>query len=800
MIQKIEQLISIGKFRNFNSSGDVSFKKLTLIYAVNGGGKTTLSSVLRSLTKNDPVLIQRRISTNATIPQVAHILERKPTGDIHHHFNGMVWTSYLSCIEVFDVHFVHENIYSGFEFNDEHRKHLHEFVIGAQGVVIQNQINQNKAQKTASRQAQTDLSNQIIAAVGNSLTDGMIPSFLSISPSLAVDIDTRIQTAAIALSHAQANAVIQTLSTPTSLSRITHRLDLTGFTSDLQSSSAILQDAALNSLFENHCRQLTTNGIANPENWLRVGFQYVTHKLSPAQVPSPLMCPFCNQPINTTLDVIKAYTLKFNEAFNNLVARLQVYVDSLRTFNIESILIGFNSVLTQNTERVVAWTQFLPNTVQSPSLDIDQLSTILRSATQAISTSIVTKQQNPTQAVSTSEIVAFSNAIAEINRTIDSYNSDVQQYNVAINLAKSQIQSLDQAQAELEQLTRTKLRFDPSMTSLCNQLSAERQRLNALENAYPDLVRQQETAASAFFASYKNRVNYYLDTIFKTPFRIEDVVHIPPVGRANYSKLGYKLTIDGQDISFDLNATNGVKECLSEGDRSTLALALFLSKLDIDPDLNDKIIIFDDPLSSFDTNRRIYTISQIQQLLQRISQVIILSHNEFFLAELAKGVAAGEKKYLQIEEDFVAKAAHIAPLDLDTLVENEYFKQIKELDDFRHHPDISKREHIIGLLRTILEAHLRFKFYRHFAALPKEQQTLGRLIDALDQQSIPFRDNANRIDVLAKMRIINGISCRPHHGEPIPDMGILPFNSTSISLPQLDGLITDEFELLDRML
>ena len=121
-------------------------KKIALIYGDNGGGKTTLTAILRSLTQNKPEIIIRRKSTNQTTQQAAQIIQRIASGDIHHTFNpSSGWTSPLSDLEIFDIHFVNENIYSGFEFNDEHKKHLHQFVIGAQGVSIQQQIEKEQS-------------------------------------------------------------------------------------------------------------------------------------------------------------------------------------------------------------------------------------------------------------------------------------------------------------------------------------------------------------------------------------------------------------------------------------------------------------------------------------------------------------------------------------------------------------------------------------------------------------------------------------------------------------------------------
>src|SRR4030095_7396986 len=146
MINKVERLTSIGKFRNYNATGQVNFHKLTLIYGDNGGGKTTLTSVFRSLTTNKPEIVRSRISTNNTAPQAAQITQTG-TPNIFHTFGAAGWTTPFADIEIFDIHFVNDNIYSGFDFNDEHKKQLHQFVIGAQGIAIQNQIEQNKAAK-----------------------------------------------------------------------------------------------------------------------------------------------------------------------------------------------------------------------------------------------------------------------------------------------------------------------------------------------------------------------------------------------------------------------------------------------------------------------------------------------------------------------------------------------------------------------------------------------------------------------------------------------------------------------------
>jgi wobble nucleotide-excising tRNase len=803
MIQKIEKLISIGKFRNYQASGDVAFKKLTLFYGDNGGGKTTLTAIIRSLTQNKPELIRRRKSTNQTIAQTAQIIERNQSGDTYHTYNATTgWNSPLPDIEIFDIHFVNENIYSGFDFNDEHKKQLHQFVIGAVGVAIQQQIEQNKIAKAASRQIQATLVQQIIQQVGSNLTTELIPAFLTIPATQANNIDQLIATAEAALISANANSIIQTLQPLSQLSPIISGIDFPTLLTDLQTTSQAIQDTTLRTLFATHCQDLLDNNIDGPENWLKTGYAYLESKQENLTDESPayLLCPFCQQSLSNNIDIIKAYTIQFNDEFNSLVQRIQAHLISLQSFNLETAIQGLNNINQINSGRITSWSVHLPNTVTSPNFNIINDEGILRTEFQSLLTAVQLKLQNPSVAGTTTSASVFQSSLQTINANINNYNQSVTAYNGEITTFRTGIQTIAQAQLEVDRLKRIKKRFDAAVLPLCNQLITEKQTLRGLETDYTQLSQQQQAAATTFFTSYKNRINHYLGSVFKTLFRIDDVVHVPPQGRATHSKIGYKLTIDGQDISFDPSQQYSAKDCLSEGDKSTIALAFFLSKLDIDTGIANKILVFDDPLSSFDSNRRMYTVQIIKDLFPNIKQVIVLSHNEFFLYELSKGFAGGDKKTLRFTEDFIAKASVIEPLILESMVENDYFKHIKELENFLQHPDLNKKEIVLGWLRNVLESHIRFKFYRQLSGLTANNQTFGNLITTLISQGVVFRDNANHAAIISKLNLINGISCKPHHGEPIPDYTSLGANPNTMNVTELANFVIDTLDLIDNRL
>lgn len=796
MINKVERLISVGKFRNYNTAGQVNFRKMTLIYGDNGGGKTTLTSVFRSLTTNNPEIVRSRISTNHTAPQAAQI-SQTGTPNIFHTFGTAGWTTPFADIEIFDIHFVNDNIYSGFDFNDEHKKQLHQFVIGAQGIAIQNQIEQNKAAKVISKQSITNIEQQLIQQVGNNLTADLITSFLAIPATQANGIDQQITTAEAALASANANTIIQTLQPLTPLNRIISGIDFTSLITDLQTTSQAIQNAALETLFSNHCQDLTDNGLDGPENWLQKGFAFVESKQA---INEPtISCPFCKQTIDSNVEILNAYINKFNADFNALVLRLQSHLTSLQNFNLETAIQAINNINQINSGRVTSWATHLSNTVLPPTFNIIADETILRAEFQSLIASLQQKIQNPTVAVATATATVFQSSGQTINTNIDNYNQSLTAYNTAITTFRAGIQTAANAQLAVDRLKRIKKRYETPIVTLCTQLSAEKQTLRGLETAYTSLSQQQQTAAATFFSSYQTRINHYLGNVFKTHFRIDDVVHVAPAGRATHSKIAYKLTIDGKDISFVPNQPFNAKECLSEGDKSTIALAFFLSKLDIDPNRQDKILIFDDPLSSLDTNRRTYTIGIIRTLFQQLKQVVVLSHNEYFLHEIGKDIGAALKCTLRIKEDFVAKASKLELCDLEELVKIEYFKHIEALEAFRSNPNHAFKDTILGWLRNVLEAHLRFKFYKEVRTLPG-QQTFGRLITFLDTLPVVFRDNANRATIISTLHLINGVSWKPHHGDPTPNYTTLGMNPNTITAPELDNLIQDTLNLIEVQL
>ena len=256
------------------------------------------------------------------------------------------------------------------------------FVIGAQGIALQNQIEQNKTAKATSRQNQTAIELDLIQQVGNNLTTGIITNFLAIPVTQATGIDQQITTAKAALTSANANSTIQTLQILSSLSKINSGIDFPSLIVDLQTTSQAIQNATLKTLFSNHCQDLSVNSVDGPEIWLQKGFAYIESK-NAANTPT-LTCPFCNQTIDNTIEIIRAYAGQFNVGFNSLVQRLEAHFISLQNFNLEAAIQAVNNINQINTGRITSWTTHLPDTVQPPIFNIITDEGILKTEFQSL--------------------------------------------------------------------------------------------------------------------------------------------------------------------------------------------------------------------------------------------------------------------------------------------------------------------------------------------------------------------------------------------------------------------------------
>jgi wobble nucleotide-excising tRNase len=150
---------------------------------------------------------------------------------------------------------------------------------------------------------------------------------------------------------------------------------------------------------------------------------------------------------------------------------------------------------------------------------------------------------------------------------------------------------------------------------------------------------------------------------------------------------------------------------LSSGDRNSLALAFFFATLRDDPNLGDKIVIIDDPVSTLDEHRTLSTAQEIRRLGNQAKQVIVLSHSRSFLCSIWAGADHSNCASLQIVRDVSNSKIIDWNVNKDSYTEHD--RLFRLLDAYINGEHVNTRDVAIAI-RPFLEGFLRVRCPKFF--------------------------------------------------------------------------------------
>jgi wobble nucleotide-excising tRNase len=236
----------------------------------------------------------------------------------------------------------------------------------------------------------------------------------------------------------------------------------------------------------------------------------------------------------------------------------------------------------------------------------------------------------------------------EASAACNEQNKKIQEANERIDALKKSAAAADEkeVEAKLRTLRNSQIRHQPEVAILCQTLTAHRAERRRLTQEKDRARQDLEGQAGQVLTEYEASINRYLEK-FGASFKMTGAKPHFPGGKASSV---YQIEINGQPVDLGDSRTKAGTVCfrtaLSTGDRSTLALAFFLARLDRDPNLGTKAIVFDDPLSSLDCFRSACTQQELSRLAMKAEQLIVMSHDAAFLKSL-------------YDEDPSAKTLHI---------------------------------------------------------------------------------------------------------------------------------------------
>lgn len=298
MLTHINLIRNVGRFDSVSTGANIPLQKFTVIYGENGRGKTTISAILKSLARNDPGLVEDRHRLGAQ--HSPHILLTSSTGQ--HLYQGGAWSEAHDRIVVFDDAFVSQNICSGIEINNDHYKNLHELIIGAQGVALNDALQQHVKQIEEHNSEIRKLAADIPASVRGPLT---VDQFCALEERNDIDksiADTdRKVSAAKAADEVQKKADFKTFLLP--------EFDISGINALLSRGLPELEAEAA-ARVQGHL----AHAGRNAEAWVAEGLPRVA---AMTEATGRDDCPFCAQDLGAS-PVIQHYQAFFSDEYAKL--------------------------------------------------------------------------------------------------------------------------------------------------------------------------------------------------------------------------------------------------------------------------------------------------------------------------------------------------------------------------------------------------------------------------------------------------------------------------------------------------
>lgn len=426
-------------------------------------------------------------------------------------------------------------------------------------------------------------------------------------------------------------------------------------------------------------------------------------------------CLFCNQALpNERLQALEAH---FSEAYREMIDSIEKLMKQIDNARDEAKALhlpdadvlyadlrprykdkqkGFSDVRQEFLERLDALEKVLKDKRNNPFRDLGALVASFALSDEAIS--------------------AINEVIAEHNKKVDNHEKEIEKASQRLknHFIAEKIDDYRNLRAELEAINADLDRLQQEASKLEGQCQA-------LER---DLVEHRRPAdeLNRELASYLGHSEIQFDV----------------------EKTGYKIVRTGKPAT-----------SLSEGEKTAIAFLYFLKALeDKDFDINNGIVVVDDPVSSLDSNALYHAFGFMKSRVGNAGQLFVLTHNFLFFRQIRNWFSYLPKKdkkearyyMLTVIRDDTQRSSRIK--ELDPLLKNyssEYhylfslvYKASKAdspascLEQYHYLPNVARR---------LVEAFLEFRapgtesIYKRLDNIDYDQEKKTRIIRLCDTHS-----------------------------------------------------------------
>ena len=743
MLKRIIKIKNIGKFYDCSLSG-LEFGEKTVIFGKNGDGKSMLTAILRSLaTGNNDILIGRKSFGSSGAKNIEIGFENNTGKNIVYKFENKRWTNIYPNIAIFDTYFIANNIYDGERIIDKHRANLHQYIIGEMGKSLSDEINKI----IEDIKEKSGVKNEKIATYKQSIFNEYYSISIDDFIGLAKidDVDKKIEKLKKELQfNTQLNKPKELAFKWPGFNKLKDILSKTFSTTHDEAQEKIKKHIECNWKDKNHTMRFLQDGISlikEPKNNAN--------------------CPFCGQNLQQVLNLIEFYQTYFDDAYERLQVELEKTIKQFHEWNIENQLT--NLILEARD-----WIAYFEE-----SKVFDNLKNIIEESKKNLlsSKNIFDDECNKKKANSNYEI-NFSQ-LEQIEKLWKSVANEVKIFNDSIKEFCDGFESknIDDLKSDLRKLGAAKDRQKKDSTEFCEEYQTLMKELEKLKQKRDVKIDELTNYSTDIFNKHEEKINSILEDI-GADFKIDNFKGKDDRRRTDAVSCGFDIKffgkhsvpIEGQENTPHFNNT------LSQGDRGSLAFAFFLSLLFHDDNLDKKIIVFDDPVSSFDAERKRKTVQMLADAESASSkkplQMIILTHERNFFSRLVveqkfagaityilepDGIINGQKKctmrHCDINEEFLKK---------------ETYKYLEEIKSAAGGNSVISDATLLKC-RKVMEAVFKAKYYLDLKGDIGQNKGLRKFVETLTGLHIYSCDKKSEFTRLFKDLNV------PQHDRNIPE-------------------------------
>jgi wobble nucleotide-excising tRNase len=693
MIKKIDKIHQIGKFENFEWGENIEFSKVNLLFGFNGSGKTTLSNIFNLISTKKIYSIVRK---EELFKDLAN------STDSIVHFTGKNKISYpaekpnYENIYVFNSNFISEHVYDGSKSNlrkfdvsntelqDSKIKGLNDNIekIEKDNKKLDNEIEDldksfNKLKKDYNSEFRKTFSNKTLS-IGKD-----VPTLKQFKTKnidkLKSELEEKKQDLKFAKNQSKLNDDIAKLK---EIGFKKLEIDQVSITNVLNNTVQKISTNSLTKNIENYQILVPEEDTRKVEPWYKFGYKLL--KLE--EKKKEPKCPLCDSDLNKSYqDLIKSFSAYFDKEYEKFISSIKEENEQLETV-INSIYEA-KSDYDRLLKIYIGYSNLISHSPTEISSDI--LAQELKSLKQSLDAK-KGKLGKP--------VVVDLSLILE---SVSLYNIVIQELNNFSEHLVEQIQGRKVSPEKIELSVRSLYK-----DIIWNEFDKGNKTVETYQNKRSTKVRNEE--------GIRVLINEKADRLKNLKLEAQQVSQfLEKMGITHFNiDLNESKEQDNILITYKSNphTKTRLKNTLSEGEKTALAFAYFLSKVTIETkQKEDTIIVIDDPISSLDDNRIYSTAFLIQEIFKDYHQVFILSHNFLFLKYLNPLFNKSKEKELYL---LSANGLEKLPNSLGNF-QTPYFYMIDNIKMFINSgsPDFEQgRKYLPNYIRRVLETYFSFKF------------------------------------------------------------------------------------------